>query len=83
MMPSPLPAARPSRALAIAALITGGLAFLTGWLPVVGFILGLAAIALGIRRPRQASTKGLRNRWHRARRGRPGDERDRVHHHEQ
>jgi hypothetical protein len=41
------PAPRP-KGLALAALIVGLVAFVTGWVPVLGFILGAAALALGI-----------------------------------
>lgn len=40
--------APPSNGLAIAAMVTGIVAFILAWLPFLGFILGLIAIVLGI-----------------------------------
>lgn len=44
--PSPLPA--PRKGLALTALILGIAAFVTGWIPGLGIVLGLVAIVFGI-----------------------------------
>lgn len=44
---APAPAATKPRRLALAALIVGIAGFLIGWIPVLGFIAGGAAVALG------------------------------------
>lgn len=49
-VPEPLPEAppaRPPRVLAFLTLGLGILAFLNGWLPIVGIVLGLAAVIAG------------------------------------
>ena len=55
---SPAPAQAP-KALALSALIVGIVAFLTGLLPVVGAIIGAAAITLGIVALAKKQSKGL------------------------
>lgn len=52
-------AAKPARGLALAALIVGIVAFLLGLLPVVGLLIGLAAVALGIAAIIKKQPKGL------------------------
>lgn len=58
------PRAGAPKGLAIAALVTGGVAFLLGLVPVVGLLAGIAAVVLGIlallrRQPRALAVTGL------------------------
>lgn len=53
------PSPQPVNGLAIAALVTGIIAILTGWAPFWGFIIGAAAIVLGIIGLRKPSGKGM------------------------
>ena len=54
------PAARPrADRLALAAMITGILAFLCGVLPVLGFILGVAGVFLGVLARRRSNRRAL------------------------
>lgn len=43
---SPAPTA-PTQAPAILALVLGGLAFLNGWAPIVGLVIGIPAVIVG------------------------------------
>jgi hypothetical protein len=45
---APVPAGKPSSAIAITALVVGGVAFLSGLAPVWGLIVGIVAVALGV-----------------------------------
>lgn len=49
-MTQPQTAQKPetSNGLAVAAISTGGVAFLVGWVPILGLIVGLAAIVLAV-----------------------------------
>jgi predicted PurR-regulated permease PerM len=60
-VPAPAaPAARPGADwLALAAMITGILAFLCGVLPVLGFILGVAGVFLGVLARRHSNRPAL------------------------
>lgn len=51
--------AGPTNGLAIAALIVGIVAFLSGWIPFWGFIVGVAAVVLGILAIKKPGGKGL------------------------
>ena len=51
--------AKPSSGLAIAALVTGVTAFLVGWIPFVGLILGITAVVLGIVALNKMPRKGM------------------------
>lgn len=53
------PAPRKSNGLAIAALIVGIVAILSGWVPFWGFVVGAAAIILGIIALKKAGQKGM------------------------
>jgi hypothetical protein len=58
--PTPTPTGQaPMNGLAIAALVTGIVAFLTGWAPFFGLLAGAAAVVLGILALRKAGGKGL------------------------
>jgi uncharacterized membrane protein len=50
---------KPTNGLAIAALVTGVVAFVVGWIPFVGLIVGLTAIGLGIAGLNKSSAKGM------------------------
>jgi hypothetical protein len=56
--------ARGPQGLALTALILGGVAFFIGWVPILGFLLGAAAIILGLvalgkRQPKYFAVPGL------------------------
>ena len=51
--------AQPTNGLAIAALVVGIIAFISGWAPFWGFIAGVAAIILGVIGLRKPGMKGL------------------------
>lgn len=53
------PAASPTNGLAIAALVVGIVAFISGWAPFWGFIAGAAAVVLGILGLRKPGMKGM------------------------
>ncbi|MBW9109087.1 DUF4190 domain-containing protein [Microbacterium ureisolvens] len=60
--PAPTPAAgaaKPPRNVALVALILGIVAFMLGWLPVVGLVLGALAVGFGITALRRRQSKGL------------------------
>jgi uncharacterized membrane protein len=56
--PAPHPAG-PTNGLAIAALVVGIVAIISGWIPFWGLIVGIAAIVLGILGLRKAGGKGM------------------------
>jgi|GEM_PF-1248886 len=53
------PVASPAKGLAVAALTTGIVAFLTGWVPVWGILAGGAAVTLGVLALRGRQSTGL------------------------
>ena len=53
------PPRQPSSGLAIAALVVGIVAFLLGWMPILGIILGAVGIVLGIIAVRRPAGKAL------------------------
>lgn len=63
--PAPAPAvAKPATApagngIAIAALVVGIVAFVTGWVPILGLLLGIAAVVLGVIGLKKAAGKGM------------------------
>lgn len=56
--PQPAPAG-PTNGLAVAALIVGIVAVVSGWIPVWGVLVGAAAIVLGVLGLRKATGKGM------------------------
>ncbi|MGM7677653.1 DUF4190 domain-containing protein [Microbacterium sp. A94] len=54
-----MPPAPKKQGKAVAALVIGIVAFITGWMPVVGIILGVIAISLAISALRRKQSKGL------------------------
>lgn len=56
---TPAPAAGPTNGLAIAALVTGIVAVITGWAPFWGLLVGAAAVVLGILGLKKATGKGM------------------------
>ena len=57
---TPVPVATgPTNGLAIAALIVGIVAFLSGWIPFWGFIVGVAAVVLGVIALKKPGGKGM------------------------
>jgi hypothetical protein len=58
--PAGTPSARPrADALALSAVIVGVVAFLSGWLPVLGLILGSAGVILGLLARRRSNRPEL------------------------
>lgn len=57
--PQASPSTTKPKALALSALIVGIVAFLTGLLPVVGIVIGIAAIALGVLALVRKQSKGM------------------------
>jgi len=63
--PAPAPAAaKPAAApagngIAIAALVVGIIAFVTGWVPILGLLLGITAVVLGVIGLKKAAGKGM------------------------
>lgn len=57
--PPPAAPTKPTGGLAIAALVISIIAFLTGLVPVLGMLLGAAAVALGILALRARQSKGM------------------------
>src|SRR6478735_2332054 len=50
---------RPSQGLAITSLVLGIIAFLSGWIPVWGIVVGVVAVILGIAALTKGQPKGM------------------------
>lgn len=57
--PTPVAPQAPANGLAIAALVVGIVAFVSGWIPVWGILAGAAAVVLGILGLKKAGGKGM------------------------
>lgn len=57
--PTPAGAPAPTNGLAIAALVVGIVAFISGWAPIWGLLAGAAAVVLGILGLRKPGGKGM------------------------